>query len=204
MPAMKTNPPAFAPVPSPSPRLLCRAVRPWHAATGGGARHIEACADCRAYFAAAEALDLTLRRRAPAWSEATTPAPSTGFEQRLLNAVRTPAPAAPRPARASHLGWAAATALTAMVAVAFFRPPGASPTRVTEAEVALLTQAVNTASRGLVEKVIPTTGALVANNPMQREFGALYADARSAVSFLAMNFLPAAPAEPASAAPRSL
>ena len=62
--------------------------------------------------------------------------------------------------------------------------------RITDAEIEALTETVNAASRGLVEKVIPATGALAADNPMQREFGAIYADARSAVGFLALNFLP--------------
>ena len=177
--------------PSAQPRFFCRVVRQWRALAGGGARHGETCADCRAYFAATDALDLALRRSAPARAAA-TPEPSTGFEQRLLNAVR--APAAPKPSHASHLGWAAATALTAVVAVALFRPSGGSASKPTEAEVAMLTAAVSNASRGLVEKVIPTTGALVADNPLQREFGAIYADARSAVGFLAMNFLPVQPA----------
>jgi hypothetical protein len=148
---------------------------------------MEACADCRAYVAATETLDLALRRSAPAQAT-TTPEPSTGFEQRLLNAVR--APATPKPSRASHLGWAAATALTAVVAVAFIRPAGGPAGNPTKEEMAMLTAAVSNASRGLVENVIPSTGALVADNPLQREFGAIAADARSALGFLAMNFLP--------------
>jgi hypothetical protein len=195
---MKTN----APSPSSSPRLLCRIVRPWHAVTGGAARHAETCAGCRTYFAAAAALDQSLRRAAPTWAEATTPAPSTGFEQRLLNAVRTPAaPTESRPARTAHLGWAAATALTAVIAVALIRPAG-GPTRATmETDAQLLAAAVGNASRGLVEKVIPTTGALVADNPLQQEFGAIRSDARSALNFLALNFLPAATVADAPASP---
>ncbi len=177
------------PTPSSRPRFVCRVTRLWSTVAGGaGARHAAGCADCRAYFAAAERIDLALRRGAPAWRETSTPAPSSGFEQRLLNA--TSAPPEPKPSRASHLGWLAATAVTAAVAVAFFRPPGGSPGRALDADVALLTASVGHVSRGLVETVIPTTGALVADNPLQREFGALYADARSAVSFLALNFLP--------------
>ncbi|MBL9201063.1 MAG: hypothetical protein JNL39_11180 [Opitutaceae bacterium] len=178
------------PAPSSSPRLVCRVVRHWHAAAGGGARHLETCADCRAYFAAAAALDQALRRAAPAWQKAETPAPSTGFEQRLLNAVRTAS--APPPARPTHLGWAAATTLAAVVAVALIYPARGPSAKTGEDEAALLAKVVTTASRGLVENVIPSTGALVADNPLQREFGAIYADARSALGFLALNFLPTA------------
>lgn len=174
--------------PSSSPRFFCRVVRQWHAVAGGGARHVDTCADCRAYFHSAAALDQTLRRTAPAWQKAETPAPSTGFEQRLLNAVR--ADAAPQSARPTHLGWAAASTFAAVVAVALFYRNGEPVGKTAETEAALLAQAVSTASRGLVEKVIPSTGALVADNPMQREFGAIAADARSAIGFLAMNFLP--------------
>ncbi len=189
------------PAPSASPRLLCRVVRPWHAATGGAARHLETCADCRAHVAATDALARALRCAAPAWTAAVTPAPSTGFEQRLLRAVREPA--APRRSPAARLAWMTATALTTVVAVVLIRPPAPRASRITDAEIEALTETVNAASRGLVEKVIPATGALAADNPMQREFGAIYADARSAVGFLALNFLPLPPAEatPSSARP---
>ncbi|MDP3069747.1 MAG: hypothetical protein Q8N18_05630 [Opitutaceae bacterium] len=183
-------------------RLICRIVRPWNTVTGGGARHLETCAGCQAYFAAIGALERTLRRDASAWSAATTPAPSTGFEQRLLNAVRPPVQ--PKRSRLAHFGWMAATALTAAIAVALFRPAAAPAGRATAADAVLVAEAVGRASRGFVEHVIPSTGALVADNPLQREFGAIYADARSALGFLAMNFLPtpskavvpAAPARP--------
>ncbi|MBL9187966.1 MAG: hypothetical protein JNK23_10840 [Opitutaceae bacterium] len=184
---------------SPRPRLICRIARPFNTVTGGGARHLETCTDCQAYFAAAETLERTLRRDAPAWSAATTPAPSTGFEQRLLHAVRPPA--APKRSRVAHLGWMAATALTAAIAVALFRPAGSPADKATAADAALLAEAVSQVSRGLVERMIPTTGALVADNPLQREFGAIRSDARSALRFLAMNFLPAPAADADPAAP---
>lgn len=186
-------------LPSSRPRLICRVVRPWNTVAGGGARHLETCPDCQAYFAAAGAIERTLHREASAWSAATTPAPSTGFEQRLLHAVRPPV--TPKRSRVAHLGWMAATALTAAIAVALFRPAGSTADKATAADAVLLAEAVSQASRGLVERMIPTTGALVADNPLQREFGAIRSDARSALRFLAMNFLPAPSQDADPAAP---
>ena len=73
-----------------------------------------------------------------------------------------------------------------------------------EAAAAMLANAVDTVSRGLVETVIPTAGEFAANNPLQREFDAIYSDARSVVGFLAMNFLPNSPAGTTPAPTRSL
>mgnify|MGYP000847632041 CR=1 FL=1 len=185
--------------PSLRPRFVCRAVRHWHALSGGSSRHATTCAECRAYFAAAAEFDLALRRGASAWRAATTPPPSAGFERRLLDAVNAPA-RPPRSNRVRRFGWTAAATLAAAVAVVLLRPAGQPAGRAVGDELALLGEAVDRASRGLVETVIPTTGAFVADNPLQREFGALYADARAAVGFLAANFLPV-PAGAVPAAP---
>ena len=185
--------------PTSSPRLFCRIVRQWSSVVaGGGAHHAESCADCRTYFASAGALDASLRRDAGVWAQ-TTPAPSVGFERRILGAVmQSTAPATAARPRVWRGAWAATGAVAAIVALAVFGP-ASGPTRATnEANAAMLTGAVQAVSRGLVEKVIPSTGALVADNPLQREFDAIYADARSALGFLALNFLPAStfPAQP--------
>ena len=167
------------------PRFVCRAARLWSAIASS--RHVETCAECHAYLESAGALERSLRRDAPAWAEA-TPEPSPGFEQRLRRLAR-PAAASTRES-GSHGWWVVATALTAAVAVGFFRPTGGPSDSTTQADAAMLAAALETASRGLVETVIPSTGAFVADNPLQREFTAIRSDARSALSFLAMNFLP--------------
>lgn len=175
--------------PSSQPRLFCRVVRQWSSVvTGGGARHAESCADCQAYFQSSGALDAALRRDAGEWSQA-MPAPSVGFERRILNAV-TAAPAATERHRPWRGAWAVAAALAVVAAIGFFRPVSGPTREASQADVAMLTDAVQAVSRGLVETVIPSTGALVADNSLQREFSAIYADARSALGFLAMNFLP--------------
>ena len=189
---MNTTPPS-------QPRLFCRIVRQWRSVVaGGGTRHLDSCADCRAYFESAGVLDAALRRDAGAWAQ-TAPAPSVGFERRVLGAVmQSTAPATAARSRVWRGAWAATGALAAIAALVVFRP-ASGPTRETsEVNAAMLTGAVQAVSRGLVETVIPSTGALVADNPMQREFEAIYADARSALGFLALNFLPAStvPARP--------
>lgn len=174
------------------PRFVCRIVRQWSAvAAGGGARHAESCADCQAYFESAAALDSAFRREAGAWAQA-MPEPSVGFEHRLLRAVAQPAvSAATKRPWVGYGAWAATAAFAVAVAFVFFRP-SSGPTRASNQEnAAMLVSAVESVSRGLMETVIPTTGALVARNPMQREFDAIYSDARSALGFLALNFLPA-------------
>ena len=181
------------------PRFVCRVVRQWSAVVdGGGVSHAESCAECRTYFESAGALDAALGRDAGVWSQA-TPTPSVGFERRILSAVAQPAASAATKRPHSWYGaWVATAALAVAAAFVFFRP-ASGPTRETnEANAAMLAGAVQAVSRGLVETVIPSTGALVADNPMQREFDAIYSDARSALGFLALNFLPAStfPARP--------
>ena len=194
---MKTTPPS-------QPRLFCRVVRQWSSVVaGGGTRHLGSCADCRAYFESADALETSLRRDAPAWAQA-TPEPSAGFEQRVLNAV-TPAtePAAAARRHPWRGAWAVAGALAVVAAIGFYRPVAGPVRPATADDAAMLAGVVREVSRGLVENVIPATGALVADNSLQREFDAIYADARSALGFLALNFLPTATngASPAPARP---
>lgn len=177
--------------PLPRPPIVCRVVRGWNSISpGGGARHAESCAACRAVFATSAAFDAALRSEAGEWAQA-TPAPTVGFERRIVNAVgQAKAPPAAERSSAWRGAGAAATGLAVIAALAFFRP-ASGPTRdASQANAAMLVSAVESVSRGFVETVIPSAGALVGDNPMQREFDAIYADARSAVRFLAMNFLP--------------
>ena len=191
--------------PSSRVRLACRVVRQWSGAVAGGVpRHAESCPDCRAYFAAGAALDGAMQRDARAWAQQ-TPAPSVGFERRVVNAALHPTAAAARERRPSWRTWPITGAVLAVVAVvAFFRPMSGPATATPEAAAAMLTNAVGTVSRGLVETVIPTAGEFAANNPLQREFDAIYTDARSVLGFLAMNCLPNSAAGTTPATTRSL
>ncbi len=182
--------------PSSRPRLFCQVVRRWSVVVDrGGAPHAASCADCRAYFAATQDFEAALRRDAGAWAQL-APTPSVGFEQRVAKAVaRAKAPATVIRSHTWHGAWAAAASLAVVAALVVFRPASGPTPDDLRAKDALGTGAVQAVSRGLVETVIPTTGALVANNPMQREFDAIYSDARSALGFMALNFLPAGSTE---------
>lgn len=187
--------------PRPS-RLICRAVRHWSAPTSA---HVQTCADCQEFFARAQSLENSLRRDAARWpSEA-----DAGLEQRILHAVGRAQRQGVRGAGTSSpwqnfLIAGGALAAAALVAVVFFRSTPLEPERVTRADAEMMIATVQSLSTRLdevVETAIPSAGALVADNPLQRELDSLQTDARSALRFLALNFLPVAP-EPA-AQPRS-
>jgi hypothetical protein len=44
--------------------------------------------------------------------------------------------------------------------------------------------------------VVPKAQTLVVDNPLQHELDSVYSDTRSALNFLALNFLPTTPATP--------
>jgi len=194
--------------PSPRVRLVCRVVRQWCAVTGQAEpRHAATCPDCRAYFETGDAVEGALRRDAGAWSQA-APAQSAGFERELLRSIREAAvaPAATRTAGGAWRSFGVAMAACAVVVgIGYVQFGGGTlrrdvPDTTIAAETAVVMETVESLSLGLVETVIPSAGALVADNPLQREFDSIYADARSVLGFLALNFLPTAP-ESAGAVP---
>ncbi len=199
---MKTTPPTPSSV-----RFACRVVRLRSALSGPGgavARHTAACAECRAYFSAAAALDARLRHGAraaitpAAAGTAGSAAPRAGFESDLLRAVRQAraeaAVAAPSTRRQPWVRagvWSAGVACaTLAVAMMVGNGAGRRNADTLAAESAVMAEVVRTASTRLVETVIPAAGTAAADNPLQQELGAVAADMRSALDFLAMNFLP--------------
>ena len=191
----------------PAPRLSCRVVRLWSALTDSATPgHAASCSECREYFRTAHALEHALRREATP----TTPASPGREENQIRETLRAVRNAAPAPAEPHHwrraLATGVATAALAVVMVHFNRGPIGSPS-VTEntftpaADAALLADTVKDLSSEFVDEVIPSAGALVANNPLQREFDSIYADARSALGFLALNFLPVLPESSPATAP---
>jgi len=188
---------------SPRARLFCRIVRPWSSEESA---HVAACADCQRFFAASRSLESGLRRDASRLASE----PDAGFEQRLLNAVRRAEAAPAREESSWHRSglWLAGAALAAVACGVFVIQRESGKLGQTEiaggataADAAVIVDAVQSLSDRLVETVIPSAGAMVADNPLQRELDSLQTDARSALRFLAMNFLPTAPA--AGAQPRS-
>lgn len=226
---MKTTPSSLPAFSSP-PRLVCRAVRQWCALRdAAGSRHAATCADCQAYFASVRNIDAELRREARSPDAALSP--SGALADRIIRAVRVET--TPRPRERSFFGgglWlglggvAAAAAVAALLALRV--PDGGQPVAPTMAihgteaptpatgssaavaasDLRMVVDAVDSLSTTLSDSVIPRAGELMANNPLQHELDSVYADARSALDFLALNFLPrsaSATPPPAAVRPRT-
>lgn len=210
---MKTK--SLHPAAASRPRVVCRLVRQWCAiADPANSKHVATCADCRDYFQAVNALEAGLRREAHVPSRDVI-APSAGLEREILRAVRaSTAKVRSAPVRAWRgwkpvlLGGAAAAVLAIGATFVVLNRPAmevamtgpqsttaiSTSNTVAAADAAMLVDAVDTLSNKLTGSVIPSAGAMVANNPLQQELGLVYADARSALDFLALNFLPRATA----------
>lgn len=172
------------------PRLACRLAR-LRAALGSGAvpasGHAAGCPDCQRYFAAAATLEDALHREA---ARAAAPAPA-GLERGILRAVAEARLASSRrPERPAALGWLAGAAFAAAAAVAVvftLREPAPAGT-VAAAPVSA--PAAPGATVVPAPLALPTAEALALQNPLQSELDQVYSDARYALRFLAMNFLP--------------
>ena len=184
-----------------TPRLACRIVRQWSAISGNThLTHATTCASCRHYFEAMHGLETELRRDA---DRAALPVSSRDFAQQIIRSVRE---AASEPAEKTRPvfgrmwtfgGIAATGALAAIWISANLKPrlDEHATANLTMADgTAVVVSAVQSLSSGLVDSVIPSAGELVAENPLQRELGSVYSDVRSALDFLALNFLPASSA----------
>jgi hypothetical protein len=198
------NSPHFSTSPSgspvSSPRVLCRVVRQWCAIAGSqSSRHVASCAECQRYFARVSEFDHALRRDAMEITQINAVG-TDSLERQILRAVRNSAPARRADSRPQGwlLGGLAAAAAIAIGAVLFHGSfPGSSQEQIARAnpmpaaaDAEIIVDAVESLSYRLVDSVIPTTGEFVATNPLQREMSSVYSDARSAVDFLALNFLP--------------
>ena len=168
------------------PRWWCRVVRGWSALFGKAPSGHEAhCAACQEFFAQSRALDQRLQRDARS-RERTIPA---GLEQRIFLAIPiVRSVRRPPPVRTSWfvLAGAGAAATVALAVLALRAPPGASapiahnPTSVAP-QVAVVAP----------ETMQVWEASIAGKNPLQREINSVYSDARSALRFLALNFLPA-------------
>jgi len=123
--------------------------------------------------------------------------PSPGFAARLQRAVHTaaaqPAPAAPAPRfRFFLVGGSLATALL-LAAVVLTRLPSRSDLGISDSDTAALVAGARALPGQVWSTIEPETSAVLGPQPLQTEANAIAADARSAVSFLALNFLPNPP-----------
>ncbi|MBI5766662.1 MAG: hypothetical protein HZA93_02630 [Verrucomicrobia bacterium] len=201
-----------------SPRFTCRLARGLLSTfgrtdagepRGPGSAHVATCESCQAFFATCDELDLALTRSAAReWSE-----PPANLEQNILRAVRLDGSrerqrvesAPPRLALWSLTGAVACAALALVALQDRFVPARpAAPAPVARATVQPAADAATSndpavlakareliASVSLFSEIRPRTAALLQQDPLQHEVDALKADARHAVRFLAMNFLPA-------------
>lgn len=171
-------------------KLTCRLARTLCALRETStSSHVASCPDCQSHFGAAASLDATLRREA-ATTRVAAPA---NFERDILRAVRESAAA--EPARsAAFIPWRSLTTVGAVAATlalgSFLFQQRAKPADSTADVTAAFLQTVGSVTDRVAGEVIPNTGAILADNPLQSELAALQHDARAAVDFLALNFLP--------------
>ncbi len=190
--------------------LSCRAVRAWRSVSeapdgrGFGAAHIAQCADCQRFYAAEASFERTLRQDAVRQFEQ---APA-GLEQSILRSVREARVVAPEPRRSSRtlLFSGAAIAAAAVAAVAVLQTGPVVPDAGSAPRTAMgtTTPAPNAepGNASLTELATPVKQA-IADSSLQSEVDLVYADARTAVRFLAANFLPTGSSTPASTARRA-
>lgn len=166
----------------------CRLVRIFGCGTGA---HVARCPDCQQYFNAVDNLDAALRRDAHAQRE---PAPR-GLEARILRELEQNAVPASTRAWFGFPTLAFGAAATCVLAVFWFNwmqnPTQLAPTS---------NVAVNPAGAESISQLAPSVESLVSEGSLQTEVDSMYADARSAVRFLAANFLPAPDQTPSSVA----
>jgi len=187
-----------------SMRWSCRLVRGWRAffgashQSGFGSSHIASCPACQGFFAANDSLESALRRDA---ARGIQPAPA-GIEERIMQEiVRSPRRRVTR-LRPGPAALAIAGAAAAILAIAFWyfepvHPPGSNPVAGNRPPVvAMPATAEESAANQPWAALTPSVAALLKQDPLQTEVDSVYADARSAVHFLALNFLPSAPVEP--------
>ncbi len=190
-------------------KTACRIARLRAALSGKPPAHVEKCADCRAWLAAEAALDQQLIRESRALSR--RPAPE-GLEQLVMAGIRArqqaPRRTAARRSAPGLRGLAFGGALAAAVAAAvvfFARDPAPSPDSgydmaaadaLNPEDVAAMVASVGAFPGRLRATVAPSASRLAQANPLMSEVDSVYADARSALDFLAMNFLPAETASP--------
>jgi hypothetical protein len=163
---------------------------------GGRSRHIDSCADCRQFFHASDELESALRRDAVKYA----PEPPTGLEHRIMQAVERstrPAPATRSPLALILAGSAVAAVALLALLVKYPVLPGrdnTTPNQTAQVDDALVV--AKSISTLWQNSVVPKAQTLVTDNPLQHELDSVYSDTRSALNFLALNFLPTSPASP--------
>ena len=179
-------------------RFICRVVRLRNALaskTDLTTGHVAGCPDCQSYYRASEGIEHALRRNA---ALARSPAPDD-LAAKIALAVRQ---SAPRPRQSRVATWSMLAGATAAVALSFFVARQSFPAHPSQArkqpnaelhpdDVAKLVANVDALRIRLLDSVEPAATKLAAKNPLTQELRSVRADTRSALSFIALNFLPA-------------
>jgi len=176
-------------------RLACRLVRLRDAMTGSHpAGNVAHCADCQAYYRAAESIVDQLRT---ATLRPSQPVPDE-LAARIARAVRQSTPA-PRRSRAP-MTFAVLAGAAAVFAFAVFLvrqnavAPSSQKTKIVDtakpADFTAFVAGVDSLRTRLLDSVEPAAENLATHNPLSQEITSVQADARAALGFLALNFLP--------------
>jgi len=180
---------------------MCRLVQGWVSVFGDGAampqrgfgsRHVATCDCCRQFFSDSATLESSLRREAVREIETATP----GLDRRIIEAVhRSARMPSRRRSPFTVVGLVGATAAAALAVMLLVKSsvPVNGPALVS-AGAGAGNRATVPADGALWSGLPPAAGALLDGEPLQHEADAVYSDARSAIGFLALNFLPTVPA----------
>ena len=182
-----------------APRLLCRIVRGAVALRGDGAapqaptwgaRHVAACDGCARHFHRHSEWETVLRRTARDGGAL----PSPELEAQIIHAVqrahRASEPVRPRPRATAGLALWVGLAATVALAILVLRSGGSRLGGGVESTGVQAPGASVMVDYAETESGPSQASALLGGLPLQREVEAFFADARSALGFLAMNFLP--------------
>jgi len=179
-------------------RFICRVVRLKLALVGEAAEptgHVKNCPDCQAYFHTSVLLENTLRRTAPVEKQ---PTPDN-LAATIIRAVHQ---STPLPRRSHVPAWAALAGAAAVVTLSFFTAnrsvsirPAPSQNQpnpeIRPADIAKMVTSADQLRIRLLDSVEPAAEKLTTENPLTQELNSARADARSALGFIALNFLPA-------------
>lgn len=179
-------------------RLSCVVVEKWSALIDEGgadrenswvARHRQTCPVCREAHGEDEAL-MTALRTGAAGMTAEGPA---GLDTRIRSAVARSVQEAPQ--KKSPVGLLSLAGVAAALALVYgaLSPAVESRDRVVATSLDAGRAGSRSAAYGTElpgERGLPLPEALLAGEPLRNEVNAVYADARAALGFLALNFLP--------------
>ena len=150
--------------------------------------HLGSCASCRRFHDRQRAVVNRLQKEAPVG----TGYPA-GLNASILRAIREPVPTPARrdPAQLRVSPWLAPLSFASIALVAalylILRQPASSPPRMADQEAPAREQ--NVAAEKAPGDYIRSWSVAI-NQPLDNELDSVVADARSAVRFLAINFLP--------------